>query len=481
MRLPLLGSSFWLDEAAQALESARPLSQQLNIAADFQPPLLHLLIWFFMLFNQSEIWLRTFGALIPGMISLVFTYLLARQFLGKRGGAISGLLLGLSSFHIFYSQELRPYSLATMWAVMAWWALVQKPSQAKNWVFGLASLGGLFTIYLYPFNLLAQLLWLLWTDRKLLKNLSKTLVVVGIIFALWLPGFWNQFQASQSLRSAIPIWSQTVSTPWLKALPLTYGKFIFGVVDLKLNAFYILSGLIVMLMILLGTYGFWQNRKKLPEHTYRFWQLLLFWILAGLILSWLTSLIVPVLQPKRVLFILPAIWMYLTLIWNTWIKQLNPKTKKIYQTVGLCGLGLCLILNLSANWQYWTQAQLQRENWRDLVAYLEKNYSQQNTVMVFAFGGPFAPVEWYQTKVFDSLATGQKTLDPAADQASIAQFFTQKLEESPADAPVILVFDYLRDLTDPNHVLDAALAQTGYKLNLLIPAGPIGFVREYKP
>lgn len=38
LRLPLLGGSFWLDEAAQYLESARPFSQQLAIREDFQPP-----------------------------------------------------------------------------------------------------------------------------------------------------------------------------------------------------------------------------------------------------------------------------------------------------------------------------------------------------------------------------------------------------------------------------------------------------------
>ena len=41
LRLILINSSFWLDEAAQALESIRPLSQQLQIQNDFQPPLYH--------------------------------------------------------------------------------------------------------------------------------------------------------------------------------------------------------------------------------------------------------------------------------------------------------------------------------------------------------------------------------------------------------------------------------------------------------
>jgi hypothetical protein len=44
LRLPLLTGSFWLDEAAQALESTRPIGQQLALDHDFQPPLYHFLV-----------------------------------------------------------------------------------------------------------------------------------------------------------------------------------------------------------------------------------------------------------------------------------------------------------------------------------------------------------------------------------------------------------------------------------------------------
>ncbi len=38
LRLPLLTGSFWLDEAAQALESARPFSQQIEFLKLFRQP-----------------------------------------------------------------------------------------------------------------------------------------------------------------------------------------------------------------------------------------------------------------------------------------------------------------------------------------------------------------------------------------------------------------------------------------------------------
>ncbi|MBD3279202.1 MAG: hypothetical protein GF390_00640, partial [Candidatus Pacebacteria bacterium] len=79
MRLPHLTGSFWLDEAAQALESARPLAHQLDIQQDFQPPLIHLLVHFALYISRSEWWLRTVAALIPSLITIWASYQVVKQ------------------------------------------------------------------------------------------------------------------------------------------------------------------------------------------------------------------------------------------------------------------------------------------------------------------------------------------------------------------------------------------------------------------
>ena len=102
LRLPHLHASFWLDEAAQALESYRPLAQQLQITDDFQPPLLHLLTHASISICQKEWWLRTTGALIPGMLTIIGTYALGKKIAGKKVALASSLLLATSSFHLFF-------------------------------------------------------------------------------------------------------------------------------------------------------------------------------------------------------------------------------------------------------------------------------------------------------------------------------------------------------------------------------------------
>jgi len=93
---------FGLDEAAQALESSRPLAEQLNIIPDFQPPLLHLITHAAIQLSRAEWWLRLIGALIPGLITVFTTYKLGKKLFNRSVGILAGILLTTSSFPIFF-------------------------------------------------------------------------------------------------------------------------------------------------------------------------------------------------------------------------------------------------------------------------------------------------------------------------------------------------------------------------------------------
>ena len=87
LRLPHLNGSFWLDEAAQALESARPAHEQFQIADDFQPPLLHLLTFIALRLGKSEAWLRLIGAVLPSLLTILYFRQKTRQ---SQSGRFSG-------------------------------------------------------------------------------------------------------------------------------------------------------------------------------------------------------------------------------------------------------------------------------------------------------------------------------------------------------------------------------------------------------
>ncbi len=476
LRLPQLNSSFWLDEAAQALESIRPWSQQLQLEADFQPPLLHLITAVAVRISSNEWWLRLWGALLPGMVTIVFTYLIGRRIKNERVGLLAALFMATSSFHIFYSQELRPYALPAMWAALSWWWLLQATEREKAektkekqptvdsawWWFSLSSLLGFYSSYLYPFLWLGQALWLLWQKRCYWKQLLLSGLVTALGFAPWVPSFLGQLAAGTAVRSQLPGWAEVVSLTQDKALPLVFGKFLFGVINLQLTPVFFIITLVFAILAGLIIHQSGAELKK-PKQLARF--ILSFsWLLLPTLLAWLVSFWVPVVRPKRLLMVMPAFYLSFALM-------IDLARNKFSRKLGYLLSGFLLLINLFGVWRYSINSHYQRENWQELYQSIKKHYPPEETVLLFSFPEPFAPWRWYEQGKYQTISTGQLKL-----QASEA--LTQQIKVV-ANYRYVLLFDYLRDLTDPDDQLRTELWALGFHEIRALDYPGIGFVRVF--
>jgi len=472
LRLPLLNGSFWLDEAAQALESIRPLSQQLSIARDFQPPLLHLLIHFASYFSYTEWWLRTVGALIPGLFTILFFYKSTQKVFSEKTALVSTLLVITSSFHIFYSQELRPYSLAAVWASLSWFLIISNTFKPKNSqgftkkslvLYCLATTLGMYSTYLYPFVVLSQVIYVAFQEKKQLMKVVISLLISALLFIPWLPYLWEQLQVGQSLRRELPGWEAVVSIPQLKSLPLTFGKFMFGVLNIEINGWYL-----VVTASIIGLFGFLVWQKKRNFFLSKKMILIYCWLLVPLAAAWIFSFWVPILQPKRVLYLLPAWFLLLSVVaFEDTIEDKKSRQIKTAQVL------LCVVLfmcNIFSTLQYYANPLYQRENWRDLRATILQRYPDDSTI-IFGFSEPFSPWVWYDQGRYPVLTTGIYT--PIDTKPA-----TGKLNKA-SEYSYVLVFDYLRDLTDPGHTIEIELHNLGYTEKDVFSAPNIGFVRVF--
>lgn len=450
LRLPLLSGSFWLDEAAQALESSRPLRQQHHIAHDFQPPLLHYLVHFMVQVNRSEWWLRLVS-LVAGVVTIGVVYRLLQQKVNDRYAVIGSLLLATSPFHIFFSQELRPYALAACFGVLSWYFLLT--DRHKKWQIGfiIASVLGLYSMYVYGFNLLAQLLFVGRERQDQLGRLKIALGVVVICYTPWLPFLIEQIRIGMSLKATLPGWSTVVSLPQMKALPLTLAKFFTGQVEIAGSP---VRMALYAIPVFLALFSVVQVVRK-KETRY-----VTYWVLVPFIATWLVSFVVPVIAPKRLLTILPGILMAVTL-WTHRIEKSWLRTAII---------GIFFAVHLFSYAIYLVTPSFQRENWRGLTASIEAQYPTDSRV-VFAFDDAFAPWRWYSTGTVPYTATGSLYLHSSQDLGNTLS----TVQES-----TLLVFDYLRDLTDPNNHLTTYLIGVGYQQTGLIDGGDIGFVRIFQ-
>lgn len=470
LRLPLLNGSLWLDEAAQALESSRPWAQQLNITADFQPPLIHLLLFFTLQVSTASWWLRTCVALIPGLVTIWASYELGEKLINRQAGIVTALLLATSSFHIFYSQELRPYSLPAMWAVLSWLPLLaatnRKKFSQKNWfLYTLFSSLGFYSSYLYPFFWLAQLAWVAWQKRHQLMTMVSSATLIGLSFLPWLPSFLGQLEAGSLVRQELPGWDQVVSISQLKSPALVVGKFLYGVMNIEPTPFFIVSFSIFVIgfAYLISQHSSLLKKKQQLKKLI----LILLWLILPLLAAWIVSFWIPVIRPKRMLFLLPATYLLVSLV-----ATLNQEKNKL----GSLLMGMILLLNSWGVLQYHLNPNYQRENWQDLYYQVSANYSPTATALLFSYPNPFSPWRWYAHDEYPTITTGQlyiKNVPQLSERIKTVN-----------DYRYVLLFDYLRDLTDPDDQLRAELWSLGFHEINALDYPHIGLVRvfsRYKP
>jgi len=479
LRVPLLNSSFWLDEAAQALESSRPLTQQLQLKDDFQPPLIHILVFMLLHLSKAEWVLRTGAAVIPGIATVGVMYLIGKKVSGGKAGVVTAVLLATSSLHIYYSQELRPYSLPTLFACLGWLCLlhldlqnIKDKSYQPLFYWTILSVAGLFSSYLYPFVIVGQIAYLSIRYRKypqLLIYTSVAAAVMAVSFSLWLPVFFEQLTAGQQLRTQLPGWEHLVSFSQFKSLALVGGKFIFGVLDLSAHPFYLINGgaIVILTLILL-----W--RLQLAKHSSQKQMLTIFltWVVLPILLPWLISFWIPIIQPKRVLFALPGL--YLGVAWLC-SSIFHLRTHSIWRSVAGGLIVIFLGINFISTVSYYFFPKYHREDWRGLHQLIAQKYSPEQAIVVQAFPAPFAGWEWYNQKEhYPTYATGVFELSSNPEAMDRLRLKTV------ADHQYVLVFDYLRDLTDPQRTIEKDLERFGYtEVDRITPETGLGIVHVY--
>ncbi|HSB66623.1 MAG TPA: hypothetical protein VLD65_08585, partial [Anaerolineales bacterium] len=107
-----LGSeSAWIDEAYSITLSRYPISQIIQgTAADQHPPLYYLLLHYWMMFGTTVPFVRLLSALL-GTVNIIQVLTIGWKLKRVSLGIGSAILLAISPFHVWYSQEARQYML----------------------------------------------------------------------------------------------------------------------------------------------------------------------------------------------------------------------------------------------------------------------------------------------------------------------------------------------------------------------------------
>jgi 4-amino-4-deoxy-L-arabinose transferase-like glycosyltransferase len=232
LRIWLLGDqNVWWDEGL-AIWAVRLGWGRMTMwtAADVHPPIYFWLLHAWVQFAGEGEFAARFISLICGMATVAATYPLGRALFGRRVALLGTLLLAFSRFHVWWSQEMRMYIVATLWGVLSLYAMVrwaqaegwlgQDVPQRKRGLYGLlyvaATAAGLYTLYLFVTIVLIENVFFLLV---LLRQAT-----VGRLRTLW------RWAASQLAVLALFLPWLAIALPrmrsWSVATAFDFGLFI---------------------------------------------------------------------------------------------------------------------------------------------------------------------------------------------------------------------------------------------------------------
>lgn len=118
----LAGESLWLDEwftYHYLSDPFVPAIKMMTAQSPAIPPVYSVLAWCWANTVGSSVIAVRMLSVVIGLAAIGFVYLAGRELGGPRGGLVAALLLALSRFHVYYSQEIRSYGLLMLAAAAA--------------------------------------------------------------------------------------------------------------------------------------------------------------------------------------------------------------------------------------------------------------------------------------------------------------------------------------------------------------------------
>jgi len=471
LRVIAISQSLWLDEAIGAI-AAKDYSYFTIISefikADNHPPFYYLVLKFWTsIFGYSEFSLRT-PSLLFGTGTVFLTYLIVKSLIWRSQKGvlssvpnISALLIALSQFHIYYSQEARMYSMAGFFVSLAFYSYILLLKNEKTkiiyWAtFSFAILCLVFTDYAPIF--LLPVFWIITLVKRKSGRFWKVFLLAHIpllLFGiLWLPTFFIQVDRGGWLLKTWPAWREVAGGATLKQAALVFVKFVFGRISLYNKMLYYLLVIFVSIPVSLALINSWKKRE---ESVIWIWM----WLIIPLVIGFLLSFSFPAFIYFRFVFVLPAF--SILIAWGACSYKNVRLRLLIVSTI--------VISNIVSWVLYITDPVQQREQWNIATRFVEEN-AKPNEIVLFEFPEPFAPYRWYSKGSVEAKgATNSISADP-----DLSKEITFNLVKNKTG---VFYFNYLRELSDREDTVRKTLIDTGFVKKDVYNFQGVGLVEYY--
>ena len=198
-----------------------------SLKRDLHAPFYYILLFFWMkLFGQADLTLRLFSV-APGILTVLLLYLTGKELDSKKTGLYAAFFGAINSLLIYYSQEVRIYSLISFLSILTIFfviKIIKKPCKLNYAGFVLSNILLLYThtigfIFVF-FEILIFGIYIYIKKKDILKNYILSSLTIA---ALFIPYTFHIFKIASSPRIGI-------STQWWCDINLS--KIFFSIGDL---------------------------------------------------------------------------------------------------------------------------------------------------------------------------------------------------------------------------------------------------------
>jgi 4-amino-4-deoxy-L-arabinose transferase-like glycosyltransferase len=232
------GQSLWVDEAMswQTIRPGADLAFIEQITDAIQGPLYLALTWPLLRVADSEVMLRLIPAL-AGVVAVPLFALTVQRLFDARSARLAALLLALSPFHVWYSQEGRGYALLLLFTILMGYLFLRlwedRVDLGKAAWLALAMAAGVWSnmsaIFLMVALGLTVLFWRFPRTGRQWGVWSLAFVGAGILVLPWVlkaSGIWAVDRLVVTAATGEALRGETTFTPL--ALPYSLFTFFYG-------------------------------------------------------------------------------------------------------------------------------------------------------------------------------------------------------------------------------------------------------------
>jgi len=354
--------SFWLDELFTVNTVLPGLKTIIAATKNWEqiPPFHYILLWIWTnIFSSSEFSFRSLSAL-TGVGGIVAIYFLGKELFSKDVGLFASAILSMTTYHIYYSQEVRTYSLLCLLSILSYLFFIKQiktPSIRYSILYVLSTVFLIYSHYYGLFLVASQVIFLFFIFPGLnnKKNFRKfqlpSFICLAILYIPWLPTLLKMSRIQK-------FWAVKPKTDFFVGYFRTY---------LGNESFLILLFSVLLIIFLV--------KKTQSSHFVQNKILLLTWVFIVLFIPYVRSFNNPApLVDRYAIIILPAI----ILMVASAIEGFKEKTVQVFfVSVIMLMFGINLFYTDGNYYQ-----KIKKEQWREATQYI-LNTDPENKYMIF--------------------------------------------------------------------------------------------------